>query len=339
MKPSIIIWGIGERTQTYLKYDFFQNCEIKGYVDSVKPEKEFQGKKVWKPKDLQVLMEETDYLVIANYYVGEIFAQCLDLGIDRKKIIFTDRIEEPFVFYDKDKILDLEPKLKRELALNKYRLIQMNEKDEVDEKRQVGKGKFAHIAYMRDYFRYRTFEFMAELLEENKISGQLAELGVFRGEFSALINKKFPEKKLYLFDTFEGFVQQEIEYEMEKGRCDERFADFHTNTSVEQMVGNLPNPKSAIICKGLFPDSISEDAKKELFAFVSIDVDFEQSIYAGLEFFYPRLTEGGVIFLHDYNSAFLGGVKIAVKKYEEDMNVKLKKVPIADRAGTLVIVK
>lgn len=45
------------------------------------------------------------------------------------------------------------------------------------------------------------------------------------------------------------------------------------------------------------------------------------------------------MFLHDYNSSFLGGVKKAVIRFEEDMGLKLKKVPIADRAGTLVIVK
>ena len=60
---------------------------------------------------------------------------------------------------------------------------------------------------------------------------------------------------------------------------------------------------------------------------------------AGLEFFYPRLAEGGVIFLHDYNSAFLGGVKQAVKRYEKKVGSRLKKVPFADRAGTIVIVK
>ena len=79
--------------------------------------------------------------------------------------------------------------------------------------------------------------------------------------------------------------------------------------------------------------------KSKKYAFVSIDVDFEESIYSGLEFFYPRLSNGGYIFLHDYNSAFLHGVKNAVRRYESDNGIRIIKVPIADRAGTLIITK
>lgn len=66
--------------------------------------------------------------------------------------------------------------------------------------------------------------------------------------------------------------------------------------SVERMLGNLPYPEKAKICKGLFPASVTAEAEKEKFAFVSLDVDFEESTYEGLKFFYPRLSEGGCIF-------------------------------------------
>lgn len=33
----------------------------------------------------------------------------------------------------------------------------------------------------------------------------MAEVGVYTGEFCKLFNRYFPERKLYLFDTFEGF--------------------------------------------------------------------------------------------------------------------------------------
>lgn len=81
------------------------------------------------------------------------------------------------------------------------------------------------------------------------------------------------------------------------------------------------------------------EASRELYAFVSIDVDFEDSIYEGLRFFYPRMNDRGVIFLHDYNSAFLSGVKSALKRYEQELGFLLRKIPLADRAGTLAIVK
>ena len=123
------------------------------------------------------------------------------------------------------------------------------------------------------------------------------------------------------------------------GRCNEMFVQYHADTSVKRMVDNLPFPQQCKICKGFFPESITEEAAKESYAFVSIDVDFEDSIYEGLNFFYPKLNEGGVIFLHDYNSVFLSGVKSAVKRYEDSLGYQLRKVPFADRAGTLVIMK
>lgn len=336
---TIIIWGVGDRTNMYLRNGFFSICNIKGYVDSARAGEEFAGKKVYHPSKLPELMEGADYLLICNRFFSEIYDLCLTMGIDRKKIIFTDWIEEPFITYDAGAIREIEPKLFRELELNRYKLIEMNEKDTLDDARQVGKGKYSGPIYMSDYFRFRSFEYLSELIEERQTAGAVAELGVFRGDFSSLINQKFPERTLYLFDTFEGFDQAEIQKETELGRCDDMFAGFHTETSVRRVLDNLPFPEKSVVCKGLFPGSVTEAAEKEKFAFVSIDVDFEDSIYEGLRFFYPRLSEGGVIFVHDYNSAFLGGVKAAVKRYEETLDFKLKMIPFADRAGTLAIIK
>lgn len=108
---------------------------------------------------------------------------------------------------------------------------------------------------------------------------------------------------------------------------------------MDRALGNVSHPENVIVCKGLFPASVTEEAKEARFAFVSIDVDLEDSTYEGLKFFYPRLNDGGMIFLHDYNEAHLVGVQAAVKRYEADFSVKFKAVPLADRAGTLVIIK
>ena len=48
------------------------------------------------------------------------------------------------------------------------------------------------------------------ILKERNMPGDMAEIGVYRGEFAAHLNRVFPQKKLYLFDTFEGFPEQEI---------------------------------------------------------------------------------------------------------------------------------
>ena len=51
------------------------------------------------------------------------------------------------------------------------------------------------------------------------------------------------------------------------------------------------------------------------------------------------MTKGGYIFLHDYTTHWLKGIKNAVIRFEENLNTPLNVVPLADRGGTLVIVK
>ena len=45
------------------------------------------------------------------------------------------------------------------------------------------------------------------------------------------------------------------------------------------------------------------------------------------------------MYIHDYNSSHLLGVKRAVERYEEENHIYLKKVPLAHQSGTLVIIK
>jgi len=67
---------------------------------------------------------------------------------------------------------------------------------------------------------------------------------------------------------------------------------------------------------------------------MKIDVDFDESTYQGLRFFYPRMEAGGFIFLHDYNSP---GIQGAVRRYEKDLGKWIRGVHLSDRCGSLVI--
>ena len=52
--------------------------------------------------------------------------------------------------------------------------------------------------------RAATMRLLAEQILEKEIPGAVAELGVFRGDFAALINAAFPDRVLHLFDTFDA---------------------------------------------------------------------------------------------------------------------------------------
>lgn len=336
---KIAIWGLGDRAHVFMKFGFFHKHKIVACIDTAKRNEKFYDRDVYEPAWLLNNMEDIDYLVITTYHFSEIYNWCINMKIPREKIILTDLVKDP-IFEQKLDVIEAEfPLLYEHMKNMQYGLMKMNETDIYDDKRLVGQGKYAKREYMSDYFRYRTFEFVAEEILKNRIEGEVAEFGVFRGVFSSLISEKLPEKKIFLFDTFEGFENAEADEEKRLGRSDCKFEYWHTLTSEERMIQNMPYPEKCVVCKGFFPDSITEQAKKSKYAFVSIDVDFEASIYEGLRFFYPRLAEGGYIFVHDYTNPQLTGVKEAVRRYEEAIGSVLKKVPLADWAGTLVILK
>jgi O-methyltransferase len=47
-----------------------------------------------------------------------------------------------------------------------------------------------------------------------------------------------------------------------------------------------------------------------LYALVNLDADLYNPTKAGLEYFYPHLSPGGVIFIHDYNHKWEGLMKL-----------------------------
>ncbi len=339
MKHTILIWGTGERAKKLLDRGCFDACETEGFVDTYQKGSDFMGRPVYRPEEAAEIMSYVDYMVIANEYFEEILEQCRGLEIDTDKLVLTDNVQAAVL---RELFLRLEavsPELFQDLQTEPMGLVKRNESDQKDPLRLLGRGRYAAPAYMQDYFRYRTFELAAREITENGVEGAVAELGVFRGFFSSIINELFRERKLYLFDTFEGFDSAEAKSEITRGRCDERFVSAYRDTSVERVLCALPNPQKAVVCKGLFPASVPKEAADETYAFVSLDVDFEESTYQGLHFFYPRLSEGGMIFIHDYNTFFLEGVRAAVKRFEDASGKRLKKLPLADRAGTLVILK
>nr|WP_297765400.1 TylF/MycF/NovP-related O-methyltransferase [uncultured Butyrivibrio sp.] len=336
---KIILWGTGGRTEYYLNNGYFGNCEILFFADSDLSKTEYKGIKILHPDEIAERLLSADYLVICSKAYIEILKQCFNLRISWEKIVLTDNNAETLCKEAFERLKDVDGKLYENLSFGKYVITKRNEYDKVDEAIRVGTGKFCGSEYLDEYFRFRTFEFVAKEIRRKNIEGAVAELGVFRGVFSALINDIFPDRQIYLFDTFEGFNDEEARREIENGYCDESFIEAHKISGEDAVMSALPYPKKGVICKGFFPSSIPEKVYEEKFAFVSLDVDFEESTYQGLKFFYPRLSEGGAIFIHDYHTASLEGVEIAVRRYEKDNRFDLKCVPIADRAGTLIVMK
>lgn len=209
------------------------------------------------------------------------------------------------------------------------RLLQMNIPD----------SKIKSIAFEREYFdacmdqRTIWIQDFANWIYEQKIDGQVAECGVFRGDSAKYINKFFPDKKLYLFDTFEGFDETDIEYEVglnNHNYNESQFTnkDLFASTNLELLIQKMTYPNNIEIRKGYFPataDGIEDD-----FVFVNLDMDLYLPMLSGLHFFWDKIVKGGCILLHDYFHPNLPGVKKAVCDFESEKNIHLNKIPIGD---------
>lgn len=185
-----------------------------------------------------------------------------------------------------------------------------------------------------DYVRIKTLDLLANEILTKELSGNVAELGVFRGEFASKINEAFPEKKLYLFDTFEGFDKTEEQNDVKNNYHNSHHYDF-SSTNIELVLKKMPFKENCIIKKGYFPGTANE--LNETFCFVSIDTDLYDPIYSGLIYFYPRLVDGGYIMIHDFNNKGYLGAREAVLKYCNENNVKY--FPLCDGGGSCVILK
>jgi hypothetical protein len=328
----LLIWGTGKVAEAFIKN--IVNGEIIGFIDSKKDKDYFKQKPVFYPEE--ALSLDYDALIIASSYADEITAQCMQLGIDADKIIYLRNFRR-FVNLNRNLTLlkdVVNEKAYQELGCkDQYLILHKMNYDLINESVL---NTYSTETYQSDYSRYRTFELAAELIIENGIRGAVAEVGVNVGTFARIINAKFPERSLYLFDTFDSFDPEEFNQELQKGNCNQDFLEIFKIADEEKVLKEMPHPERCIIKKGFFPGT-AKDLEEE-FAFVSIDVDFEESIYHSLEYFYPRLQEGGYLFIHDYNNNFLFGVKSAVRRYEEKFGV-LKKLPLADNGGTLIIIK
>lgn len=185
-----------------------------------------------------------------------------------------------------------------------------------------------------DFVRRHAMRLAAQWVHGRKVPGNIAELGVYQGEQAALLNALFPDRMIRLFDTFEGFSGADVSTEAARGFSAAAIGDFQ-DTSVEKVMARMPHADKVLVHKGMFPDSVA--GIEDSFAFVSLDVDLYEPTLAGLEYFYPRLSPGGFIFIHDYNNARYSGVRHAVDAFLAQNHVAA--LPLPDFAGSLVVLK
>jgi len=164
------------------------------------------------------------------------------------------------------------------------------------------------------------------------ISGNVAEAGVYRGDFAKFINEYFPDRICYLFDTFEGFDERDFKYEENPSLTQVTYMD---NPDLAKMMHKMPNPDKIYVRKGYFPETA--ETLKDQFVFVNLDMDLYMPTLNGLKVFYPLMVKNGVILVHDYISTVYPNVRQAVEDYETELGISLNKIPIGDDLSLAII--
>lgn len=185
-----------------------------------------------------------------------------------------------------------------------------------------------------DIIRTSALSLIAEEINSEKLDGDVAELGVAKGKFARVINALFPEKTLHLFDTFEGFPENDVEMD-KKFNYSNVSPSTYSDCSIDEVLKTMRYPGKCVIHKGYFPETAEGLDKR--FCFVNIDCDLYKPIFDGLKYFYPRLVKNGCIFVHDYRSKYYKGVRPALKEFARQYEVSYSVLP--DNTGTAVIMK
>lgn len=127
---------------------------------------------------------------------------------------------------------------------------------------------------------------------QRKLPGDMAEVGVYRGGSSKLICEAKERVPLHLFDTFDGLPEPHEQ--------DQAFFEQGMVASSQSVVRQyLQSYENVLFYPGFFPET-SAPVQDKTFSFVHLDVDLYQSMLSGLEFFYPRMSLGGIVVAHDY---------------------------------------
>lgn len=323
-----LIFGTGVVCRAFMRAYNIKPDDIAGFIESHKVGDSYEGRPLYSVHELGGVEYDEICVASARYNMVE---ELLEQGVHKNKIVLC-HIKLLMEYLNRNGNLDIRIKLPSILT-NKLLLENI-----IDEQpSRLGEDE-AIIA--RDYCRTGTLQLISREINHTGIKGSVAELGVYQGDFSRYINALFPDRTLYLFDTFEGFDVKEQENNIAEKYSsvqDIKNSDF-SDTSIQRVVSNLPYPQNAVVKKGKFPDTVPQEDIK--YAFVSIDCDLYDPIYAGLDYFYPQLNEGGYIMIHDYNmEKFMKGIHQAVERYEAKTGRRLHRVPIPDECGSLVISK
>jgi len=198
---------------------------------------------------------------------------------------------------------------------------------------EYGRSYFNDAEFRTDYERFdrdnyhsydRKFALRELLKLTHGLTGDFAECGVYRGGSAYLMAKDLarhaPGKRLHLFDSFAGLS--------EPGPLDGgHWRAGALAGTLPEVTANLAEYSGLIeIHAGWIPECFREVIDRQ-FCFVHIDVDLHEPTLASLDFFAPRMVQGGIIVSDDYGFETCPGARRAVDEFAAAHGIQVVHLP------------
>ena len=195
---------------------------------------------------------------------------------------------------------------------------------------------------------YALYSAVDYILSRN-IQGHFVECGVWRGGSSMLVARMLQlrgitDRKIYLFDTFEGMsepTQDDVDY---KGNNASKLLKENEHNkeesvwclaSIEDVEKNIKLTEYSLenitFVKGKVEDTLPNYTNLGDIAILRLDTDWYESTKQELVYLYPQLVNNGVLIIDDYG--FWEGCKKAVDEYltENNLSILLNRVDFSAR--------
>ena len=201
------------------------------------------------------------------------------------------------------------------------------------------KSKIETLTLQKDKRPYKAI-LLFDLLNKTPKDGVIVECGVATG-FTLSILSNISNKKIFAFDSFEGFPEEISNHDHKNLLKVLKFSKWHYKLmTIERVTENLLNNginikdigKKIIFKKGFFPNSFKNF--NEEVSFLHLDVDLYQSYKDCLEFFFFKVKKGGIVTFDEYYDDISDapkkgwdwrGANVAIDEFVEKNNLKLLK--------------
>ena len=178
-------------------------------------------------------------------------------------------------------------------------------------------GDVIEICHVGSTYSVNSFEklkLMADqFVQVRDTYGDVADLGAYRGGSSLILRRLGTDKNLHLFDTWSGNP-------IDDDLCHHKIGEWEASLEDCKLV--VGQDESTHYHEGTFPGS-AVGTENRCFCFVYVDVDTYQSTKDAIEFFWPRLVQGGKMFFDDWEWTPCAGVEKAIRETFRDDQIKV----------------